>query len=79
MRTTSPPAVRLRPSAWTAWTARLRLGRVEDQAEYLGVSRSQLYRVIAGGVAPGEQFIAACLAKYDGTFEELFEIIQAAS
>lgn len=57
--------------------ARLKLARVEDQAQRLGLSRAQLYKVIAGGVAPGEQFIAACMSKYDGTFEQLFEIAGA--
>jgi hypothetical protein len=58
---------------------RLQLARVEAQAEHIGVNRQHLYKIIAGAVAPGEQFIAACLAKYDGTFEELFEVAEAAS
>jgi hypothetical protein len=57
---------------------RLKLARVEEQADRVGVSRAQLYQVIAGAT-PGEKFIAACLAAYDGTFEDLFEIAQAAS
>lgn len=57
--------------------ARLKLARVEDQAQRLGLSRAQLYKVIAGDVAPGEQFIAACVVAYDGTFEQLFEIVEA--
>jgi hypothetical protein len=76
MRVTPSPSVRLRPGAWSAWTDRLRLGRVEEQAELLGLSKAQLYRILNGTVAPGEQFIAACMAKYDGKFEELFEVVQ---
>lgn len=56
---------------------RLKLSRVEDQAERLGISRAQLYDVLAGRRVPGEQFIAACMAKYDGKFEQLFEICEA--
>jgi hypothetical protein len=74
MQPTSSPAVRLKPDAWSAWMDRLRLARVEDQAERLGLSKSQLYRVLGGDVAPGEQFIAACLVAYDGKFEDLFEV-----
>lgn len=53
---------------------RLHLGRVEEQAEFVGVSRAQLYRVLGGDVAPGEQFIAAALAATGAKFEELFEV-----
>ena len=74
--TTSSPVVLLRLDAWQAWMTRLRLGRVEDQAEHIGVSRAQVYKVIGGG-APGEQFIAACVAKYDGKFEDLFKVAEA--
>jgi hypothetical protein len=73
MQQTSTAAVRLRLEAWKAWMERLGLYRVEEQAERIGVSRAQLYKVIGGGT-PGEQFIAACWAKYDGKFEDLFEI-----
>lgn len=52
---------------------RLRLARVEDQAEHIGFSRPALYSILSGGT-PGEKFIAACMAKYDGPFEELFEV-----
>lgn len=77
MQQTPTPIVRLRPDAWRAWMERLKLGRVEEQAERVGVSRAQLYDVIAGRRVPGEQFIAACMAAYDGKFEELFEIAEA--
>lgn len=63
----------LRPDAFRAWMDRLKLSRVEDQAERIGVSRAQLYQVI-GGATPGERFIAACLAA-GGSFEELFEVV----
>jgi len=53
--------------------ARLKLARVEDQAELVGISRAQLYQAL-GGAVTGERFIAACLAKFDGTFEQLFEV-----
>lgn len=77
METTSTPAVRLRLDAWRAWMDRLGLARVEAQAERIGVNRQHLYKLLAGTAAPGEQFIAACMARYDGTFEELFEIAEA--
>jgi hypothetical protein len=56
---------------------RLKILRVEDQAERIGVSRAQLYLVISGG-APGEKFIAACVAA-GGKFEELFEVVTEAA
>lgn len=52
----------------------LGIGGVEEQAVFAGVSRSQLYRVLNGETAPGEQFIAAVLAKTGAKFEELFEV-----
>jgi hypothetical protein len=72
MQQTSSPAVRLKADAWKAWMERLGLYRVEEQAERIGVNRTHLYKIIAGTVAPGEQFIAACLLAYDGKFEDLF-------
>lgn len=77
MQETSSPAVRLRQDGWAAWMERLKLGRVADQAEHLGIHQAQLYRILNGSVAPGEQFIAACMAKYDRTFEELFKVVEA--
>jgi hypothetical protein len=68
--------VRLKPDAWQARMTGLRLGSVEEQAEYIGISRAQLYKVIGGG-APGEQFIAAALAATRAKFEQLFEIVEA--
>ena len=53
------------------------LGRVDGQAEHLGLHRAQVYRVVGGSAAPGERFIAAVLAKYDRAFEDLFEIAEA--
>lgn len=67
----------LRPDAFRAWMARLKVARVEDQAERIGVSRAQLYLVL-GGSTPGERFIAACVAA-GGTFEELFEVVTEAA
>src|ERR1700753_2808920 len=46
MQQTSSPAVRLNPGAWRAWMGRLNIARVEEQAEHVGVSRAQLYKVI---------------------------------
>lgn len=70
----TPAAVRLKPDAYAAWMSGLKLAGDERQAEYLGISRSNLGKVRRGEIKPGEQFIAACLAAYDGTFEELFEV-----
>lgn len=77
MGATASPAVRLRADAWSERMGHLHLGRVEEQAEFVGVSRAQLYRVLARDVAPGEQFIAAALAATGAKFEELFEIAGA--
>lgn len=56
--------------------SRLRIATVEERAQYVGVARSHLYRILNDVTGPGEQFIAGCMAKYDGTFEELFEVVQ---
>lgn len=79
MSTQAAAAVRLRTDAYAAWMTRLRLASEDQQAGYLGVSRATVGRARRGEIVPGEQFIAACLAKYDGTFEELFEVTEAAS
>lgn len=77
MGATTSPAVRLKADAWSERMTALHLGRVEEQADLIGVSKSQLYRVLAGDVAPGEQFIAAVLTATGAKFEELFEIAEA--
>lgn len=74
MEETTSPAIRLRGDAWTAWTTRHRLAGVDAQAEHLGISRAQLYKVLNGSVAPGERFIAAVVAA-GGRFEQLFEVV----
>jgi hypothetical protein len=79
MQTTPSPAIRLRRDAWAAWTARLRMASAGvELAEHLGVHRATLYRVIGADWTPGEQFIAAVMAKYDGKFEDLFEVVTEA-
>ncbi|HEY3883023.1 MAG TPA: hypothetical protein VGM12_30925 [Trebonia sp.] len=76
MQQTPTPVVKLKADAWQAWMGRLQLVRVEDQAAHIGVSRAQLYQILAGAV-PGERFIAACMATYDGKFEQLFKIAES--
>lgn len=78
MQETTVPAVRLDADAWAERMTQLGVGRVEDQAELIGVSTSQLYRVIGGDAAPGERFIAAAIAKTGAKFEQLFTITAAA-
>lgn len=75
MTETTSPAVRLRRSAWDAWVARQQLGARALQAAHVGISEPTLYRALAGDPV-GEQFIAGCMARFDGTFEELFEVVQ---
>lgn len=75
--TPATTVIRLRADAFAAWMARLRIGTYAQQAEHIGVDASTLRRVRRGEIVPGEQFIAACLAKYDGPFEDLFEIAVA--
>lgn len=77
INTQTPPVVRLKADAWAAWMDRLKLATENQQAGYLGISRANLGKVRKGEIKPGEQFIAACMAKYDGTFEALFEIAEA--
>lgn len=73
---TTPPAtaIRLRMDAFGEWMGRLGLETDSAQAEHIGIDRSVLSRVRRGETNPGERFIAACMARYDGTFEELFEV-----
>jgi hypothetical protein len=68
--------IRLKDDAYAAWMKRLGLHVRVLQAEYIGVDVSTLGRIRRGDIVPGEQFIAACMAKYDGSFEELFEVVQ---
>jgi hypothetical protein len=70
----SSPVVRLKRDVYAAWMDRLKLASEMQQAEYLGVSRANLGKVRKGEINPGEQFIAAVLTAWDGTFEELFEV-----
>ena len=75
--TQAQATVRLRGDAYAAWMTRLRLASENQQSDYLGVARATIGRARRGEIIPGERFIAACLTKYDGTFEELFEIAEA--
>lgn len=68
------PVVRLKHEAYAAWTSRLKLAGDERQAEYIGVSRSNLGKVRRGEIKPGEEFIAALLAASGKRFEYFFEI-----
>jgi transcriptional regulator with XRE-family HTH domain len=72
--TPATTVIRLRAEAFAAWMARLRIGAYAQQAEYIGVDASTLRRIRRGEIVPGEQFIAACMAKYDRKFEELFQV-----
>jgi hypothetical protein len=74
MSSTQTPAVRLRGDAYAAWMDRLKLAGEVEQADYLGVSRATVGRARRGEINPGETFIAACLAKFPGKFEELFAV-----
>jgi transcriptional regulator with XRE-family HTH domain len=73
-RTPTPTVIRLRADAFAAWAARLELETESAQAERIGIDRATLSRVRRGEIVPGEKFIAAMLAAYDGTFEEMFEV-----
>lgn len=74
MHTQTPAVIRLRADAFGTWASGQGLESATAAAEFLGVSHTTLTRVLSGEIKPGEQFIAACLAKYEGTFEELFEV-----
>lgn len=77
MQSTSPPAeIRLRTAAFDAWAASQGFASDTAAAERIGVSQSQLSRVLTGSVAPGEKFIAALLAATGSKFEQMFEVVQ---
>lgn len=78
--TTEAPAravVRLKRDAYAAHMTRLKLAGDEQQAAYLGVSRSNLGKVRRGEIRPGEEFIAAVLNATGRRFEYFFEIAEA--
>lgn len=77
MSNATAPAVQLRSDAYAEWMARLKLVTEDQQADYLGVARATIGRARRGEIVPGERFIAACMATYDGKFEDLFEIVAA--
>jgi hypothetical protein len=57
--------------------ARLQLGGRALQAAHVGVAQPTLFRALAG-TPVGEQFIAGCMARFDGAFEDLFEVVTEA-
>lgn len=73
------PFVRLRMDRFDARATALGLESDPAKAEYIGVDKATLSRLVNGGANPGERFIAACLARFGGTFEDYFEIVEAAS
>lgn len=75
--TQAQATVRLKGDAYAAWMTRLKLVTEDQQADYLNVARATIGRARRGEIIPGERFIAACLAKFDGKFEDLFEIAGA--
>lgn len=78
MQSTSPPTViRLRAEAFAAWAASEGLASETAQARRIGVSSTNLNRILRGDVVPGEQFIAAVLTVTGVKFEQLFEICEA--
>lgn len=74
MHTPPTAVIRLRADAFAEWAGREGLETEGAQAERIGVDRSILSRIRRGETSPGEKFIAAALAAYDGKFEDLFEI-----
>ena len=70
------PFVRLRMARFDARAAELGLVTDAAKAEYIGVDKATLSRLINGEANPGERFIAACMATLGVPFEELFEVVR---
>jgi len=69
------PFVRLRPGRFDARAAELDLPTNAAAADYIGVDKGTLSRVLSGQTMPGERFIAACLKSgFARSFEALFEL-----
>ncbi len=73
--TPKAPVIRLRRDRFHERARQLKLTSNLACARYIGISSQQLGRILNGDVAPGEQFIAACLnSKFASKFEQLFEL-----
>lgn len=69
------PFVRLRRAQFDALAQQRELSTDTAKAEFIGVDKGTLSRVINGEGLPGERFIAACIASFGAAFEDLFEVV----
>lgn len=70
------PFVRLRLAQFDALAQRQGLATDTAKAEFIGIDKGTLSRVVNGEGLPGERFIAACIATFGAAFEDLFEVVQ---
>jgi predicted DNA-binding transcriptional regulator AlpA len=72
---TPSAAVSLRTAQFRRYAKAMKLVSDSEIAAHLGLSRTTVFRMLRGDVAPGERIIAAILAAFpDRRFEDLFEI-----
>ena len=70
------PQLALRLDQLAAKRAQHGIGNDTDLANRMGVSPSQLSRVLAGSHAPGQRFVAGMVQLFGpGSFDQLFEIV----
>ncbi len=75
MHTPTASVIRLRKDRFDQRAQDLGLASNTACAEYIGVDRTLLGRILSGEVMPGERFIALCLSsKFARSFEWLFEL-----
>lgn len=68
--------IRLRTTQYRKYAALKGLSTHAQQATAIGVTEATVGRVLAGKTAPGEAFIAGCLAAFPQLdFADLFEVV----
>lgn len=68
--------IRLRTGQYRKYAALKGLATQAAQAAAIGVAEPTVGRVVSGKTAPGEQFIAGCLAAFpELEFADLFEVV----
>lgn len=70
--------IRLKEGAIYGYCKELDISR-DELSRRMGVATTTAYRVEKGEVSPSPKFIAALMSVTGRTFEELFEIVQAAA
>jgi hypothetical protein len=80
MHRKAAPVLRLRTEQFQRRCKGLGLITPTSQAEYLGLSKWTISRLLNGAIAPGEHVIACTLYAFPNfRFEDFFEVIDAST